>query len=1198
MHGYKVTEDGLRRERRLALLTLWREAIKNILPNAQSMELEMSAQQTIQKLDESRELPELLRYMDVAIYGRPLWFFCVDQLSTKDRPPLWCILEFLATELPTAMAINLLERTRDALVRFQVEPLDNVCLKIIASSTYPIATALYLAAFMSQNGVRDSSRSDRFAAKSEKYVAIATHLLAQIESDHLLAILIEIPSNIEDLSILDIVIRFKLEGFLEFHRLQPIFMNMWTEYKYLDPSKKFRNKESDSIFVFELCRKNPALFYYSPVGAFTLQCTMYIIHVLLVSLLTTQLLYPYKDLETLEVVVWVFNAGFVLYEFMELAIRRPSGYFQYYSNWVGFITSIIWVILAILRFATLFKWRQSYYCEDIKCDDFPSFEPDPCPGDPDWNNDTSDHPCFRNTPLTEIYMIFWAIQVVLLWCRMSALLQRNRHAGPLLRMILNMMAEIASFALLLFLFMVGFVLAVLYIVGGDVGPSEELGGGLNRITSVFLYHIQALLAAQEWSVVVSNDEGFNSDRSVLVETCMVFLSLFGTFILMNLFIALLTITYESAKQSNKLKTNFARITHTIELDRKSAIMPPPLNILVFLLTIIYQLFEVAIIFITCGYWQTKLQILYPIKYSLYKELKMKEKETKHRRRGSMAPFTGVSTIIGADGTGSPKHAHPRGSLVAGMKSQHSQAIAMVNDSDSDDDTPNHSKGLARLNTELASQTFFQDVTIDAVRDQHTMGVLDYRTHCGCFVRAVEGHKSNPCKNLNKQWKLRHRESYCRHCRHSLKIKQKDKALGDTKKNEPIDPYFNLFKHYQLLDEDDKKLIRLRLNKRNICPHCYRVYKSDIEDNDKRKKKYALSRFQVVLEVMSYYVFIFFIWWWLVIVLLVPAFITFFIRRLNHDYHEQTTDFNQSIIHNVSQTDPEYRMKVEQVIKEYNDKDDYGPGNGDNFIQREVTGNSLLTQKQSESLTEKDPSPSPLRKYESLHPKHKTRTDLNPRLKQFQDSVEEEFNDLYIGRKGGTDKLPTIYSKPGSETSTDEKLNRMEKQMQEIRNLILTQNTLKLNSNNLSQESADPSYFSPKQINKRKKKVTFSSDIGDTDNNATHRRREKTDFDTLLAFMQGMKSELSNIKQQLHNPGPNLNEHMELKEQEQDEDEDEDDETVDDINGLLLETPRDDNTLTPRLPSHARGNNRQINHLDIGNILPSPSPNKSTHSTAL
>eukprot|EP01084_Bolivina_argentea_P262892 444772_1 len=195
------TDAGLRRERRLALLNLYREAEKKVqLPK------ELSMQRTIQQLDNetSNELPELLRYIDVTTFGRPLWYFCVDQLSTKDRPPLWNILEFLATELPTSMAINILKSTRDALVRFQVEPLDAVCLKIISASTYPIATALYLAAFMQSNATRDSSRKEKFDIISKKYIDIGTDLLSQIESDHLLAILIEIPSNIDGLSILDI----------------------------------------------------------------------------------------------------------------------------------------------------------------------------------------------------------------------------------------------------------------------------------------------------------------------------------------------------------------------------------------------------------------------------------------------------------------------------------------------------------------------------------------------------------------------------------------------------------------------------------------------------------------------------------------------------------------------------------------------------------------------------------------------------------------------------------------------------------------------------------------------------------------------------------------------------------------------------------------------------------------------------------
>ena len=1144
---YEMTEDGLKRERRLALLTLWREAAEKALPSSQALELnELSAQPTIAQLDESRELPELLRYMDVTTYGRPLWYFCVDQLSTKDRPPLWCILEFLATELPTAMAIDLLERTRDALVRFQVEPLDSVCLKIIASSTYPIATALYLAAFMSENGVRDSSRSDQFRTKSQKYIDIATHLLSQIESDHLLAILIEIPSNIDDMSILDVVIRFKLEGFLEFHRLQPIFMNMWYQYEYLDPSKPFRNREADSIDALELCYKSSALFYYSPVGAFIIQCTTYILNVLLVSYVTIQQVYPYKSFSMWEVFMWVFSAGFVLYEMIELGIRGFTGYFQYYSNWLGFINSIIWIILAAIRFVTYSHFLDSYYCQLDNC---PTIESFPCPADVDFNIELHDDPCYRNAPLTEIYMILWAIQVVLLWCRMAALLQRNKHAGPLIRMILNMMVEIATFAVLLFLFVIGVVLAVYYIVGGDVPPSDELGGGLNRMTSVMLYNIQALLAAQEWSVITSNDDdGFNTDRSIMVETCMVFLSIFGTLLLMNLFIAMLTITYESQKQTNELKTNFARITHTIELDRKSAVMPPPLNILVFVLTILYVLFEVSILFFTCGYWMSKLQILYPIQYSLYKELKMKEKETKHRRRASV--FTNHMPPSGGSGRSPPRPKAKNSSLISGMGiSAQSLKIQTQDDDDSDYDSDQVANYQGINNMELLESTgsILNAVTREVSEARGVTG-LPYKTHCGCFIRTPK-QKPNACKNLNKQWKLRGRESYCRHCRHSL-------STEDGQKNGKIDRYFELFKYWQLLDEDDKKLLRLRLNKRNICPHCYRTYKSDPSDNDKRRKKHGLSRFQVILEVMSYYVFKILIWWWLFPLLSIPAAFTLLFKWLNHDYHEHRSKINEQIIGNVSNTDPEYRLKVEQVIKEYNNREDPPPpSNNDNMMINNRENATVLNNKQNKSdqiEMDKDGSPSPMKKYQTLHPKHKTRTDL--KFEMFQDSVEQEANDLYVGN---INKLDTIYSKSRSaEMNIDDKFDKLDNQIEELRQLILSQNELKTGISNMRQVSNDSLVFTP-----NRKRVTFNDD------------QKETQFNALVEMIKEMNTKLSTIKTQLDdNDNNSINKTPELYHREH--------------------TPRDD-IVRPRGPSHARSANRPIgNQLDIDNILPS-SPNKST-----
>ena len=239
-----VSQSNWGRERRLALVYLWREAVDKNLPSQIEITMELSdlkQERTVFQLEgEARALPELLRYLDVNRFGRQLWHFCVDQLSTKDRAPLWNILGFLGAELPTPMALRLLQQRRNALVRFHVSSLDKVCLKIISSSTFPIATALYLAAFMRQNARRDSSRQDQFDEMYRKYSKIATDLLSQIESDHLVAILIEIPSNIDDLSILDIIIEFNLEEILEFHRLKPIFLNLWSEYRYLDPSNSFR----------------------------------------------------------------------------------------------------------------------------------------------------------------------------------------------------------------------------------------------------------------------------------------------------------------------------------------------------------------------------------------------------------------------------------------------------------------------------------------------------------------------------------------------------------------------------------------------------------------------------------------------------------------------------------------------------------------------------------------------------------------------------------------------------------------------------------------------------------------------------------------------------------------------------------------------------------------------------------------------
>ncbi len=57
-------------------------------------------------------------------------------------------------------------------------------------------------------------------------------------------------------------------------------------------------------------------------------------------------------------------------------------------------------------------------------------------------------------------------------------------------------------------------------------------------------------------------------RARLADTIIMLLTIFGSILLLNLLIALMASTYENLKDRAKLEVNFARISHTLDLDNK------------------------------------------------------------------------------------------------------------------------------------------------------------------------------------------------------------------------------------------------------------------------------------------------------------------------------------------------------------------------------------------------------------------------------------------------------------------------------------------------------------------------------------------------------------------------------------------------------------------------------------------------------
>merc|ERR1719216_290412 len=107
------------------------------------------------------------------------------------------------------MVLILLEENRDLLRRGKPKYVNAVCQSIIKGSNHPIATALHLARYMEENAKTDLARTEIWTGFSEQYEQIAISLVNDIESDHLLALLLEIPTDIQQKTIIQMAVLYR-----------------------------------------------------------------------------------------------------------------------------------------------------------------------------------------------------------------------------------------------------------------------------------------------------------------------------------------------------------------------------------------------------------------------------------------------------------------------------------------------------------------------------------------------------------------------------------------------------------------------------------------------------------------------------------------------------------------------------------------------------------------------------------------------------------------------------------------------------------------------------------------------------------------------------------------------------------------------------------------------------------------------------
>lgn len=142
-------------------------------------------------------VPEAIKYLDLREFALPLAQFCIYQATIKEFDGFWTLLSFLSSHIDTPTMLEILDARASTLFplhsqknRVLLQWLTTIC----EGSVYPIATCLYIAAFVEEHGPKYFSEEEAENV-TKHYVNMAVSLMAETESEHLTAIMLEAPTN-------------------------------------------------------------------------------------------------------------------------------------------------------------------------------------------------------------------------------------------------------------------------------------------------------------------------------------------------------------------------------------------------------------------------------------------------------------------------------------------------------------------------------------------------------------------------------------------------------------------------------------------------------------------------------------------------------------------------------------------------------------------------------------------------------------------------------------------------------------------------------------------------------------------------------------------------------------------------------------------------------------------------------------------
>eukprot|EP01083_Nonionella_stella_P291162 990764_1 len=549
-----------------------------------------------------KDLDELFCNFDVYNDCVIWWYLIITSLKSYPSKALWLIFARIALITPHKISLCLLSKYQQDLTRFDANELDKVTQKIVIGSQYPICTALAIAKWFQDRATLDVARAELFMKAAETYIQSALNYLNIVESDHLATILLEVKSDINNMSALDMALCYELTSFITNDTVERITTSIMNDWEFLRPKNKETSFEINPLSLTliwdKLYNKKASykVFYFTPLGQFTVQVFLYILYLILFTSLSFSGFNVFAPLGESEILFWIFNGGYVLYEVMQYG-SKPSEYFSHTSNRFDFLISIVFICSFSIRMASAHKGAP---CND----EIPQHI------DHDGEVDDSLHvPCWYGSAENIIFTMLWVIATITLYLRLLLFCVLSNTLGPMVRIIFNMKTDIFTFFAIMFCVFIGFMIALMFLNKDLHGDFEDAGAS---ILTLFM----ALLGEFDF-------EGFvepTPETDILLGIAHIFVIFYlivASLVLLNILIAMMAKTFDTTYDDATSTIIFSKFELALELNRSTNFIPPPLNVVGYAFIVIFYAIEVPVNWLRlllfhlckCCHNQTEFQVL-------------------------------------------------------------------------------------------------------------------------------------------------------------------------------------------------------------------------------------------------------------------------------------------------------------------------------------------------------------------------------------------------------------------------------------------------------------------------------------------------------------------------------------------------------------------------------------------------------------